>query len=268
MFPIKSKNVMLQEMMIDLEEKTGINDFSPGSIARSLLEVFNEKLYGTYSDFEEYMSNAYLGSAEGEFIDKIGEIFDCARNGDTDENYKYRISKQVYLAAKSNETAVRLNCLSVPEVKDIIIRKYTKGSGSFTVYVITDEIKTPDKVLEEVRQVVESTKAEGINAEVRAPKPVPIDIVFSVKLAKNIKDEGKSVEIQSKIDIQDHVDLMPMGSSISIQKITSIVALNTNVKNAFLSEFKVDGEDVIIKDEYQLEWDERPYINNLTINII
>jgi hypothetical protein len=255
--------------MTSLEEKTGINDFSPGSIARSLLEVFNEHLYGAYEDFDVFISNIYLSSAEGAYLDMLGKLLNCTRRpGEEDDNYRYRISNQAFSAAKSNETALRLACLSVDGVKDVVMNKFTKGSGSFTVHVITDEVLTPDSVIDEVRAVVDQNKAEGVSATVTGPNPVGLDITFSLKLYSNPTDEGRSLSGQIKTSIQEYIDDLGMGSSISIQKILSIATLNESVKNAFLTDFKVNEEAIVIRDQYLLEWDERPYVDSVSIQII
>lgn len=269
MFPIKDKDLMLSQMMTSLEEKTGINDFSPGSIARSLLEVFNEALYATYEDFDMFISNIYLSSAEGAYLDMLGKLLNCPRRpGEEDDNYRYRISNQVFSAAKSNETALRLACLSVEGVKDVVMNKFTRGSGSFTIHIITDEVLTPDSIIDEVKSIVEQNKAEGVSATVTGPKPVSLDITFSLKLYSKPTDEGRSLSGQIKTSVQEYIDDLGMGSTISIQKILSIATLEDNVKNAFLTDLKADKEAIVIRDQHPLEWDERPYVDSVSIQII
>lgn len=268
-FPIKSEQEMLEEMMADLQAKTGINDFSPGSIARSLLEVINKKLHTAYKDLDIYASMIFLSHSTGSYLDLIGKLFNCSRDGDTDENYRYRIANQVFTAATANKTALRLKCLSIPRVKDVIFTEYTSGSGSFTVHVITDEIDTPDEVIKEVEEVINAYKAHGIKAIVTKPRPVAIDLEFSITLTNKGKyDSVDSITSELESKIQDYIDSIGLGASISLQKIISIVSLHNSIDQVFLSSFKVGDEDVTIRDKYNLEWDERAYIRNIKINII
>ena len=267
MFPIKDENIMLSEMMIELQQKTGINDFSPGSIARSFLEVFNKKLHTAYKDFDLFASKVFLSTSTGRYLDLIGAMHNCPRNGESDDNYRFRIANQVFTAAKSNETAIRLKCLQVPEVKDIIMTKYTRGSGSFSIHVITNEVDTPDEVIRNVKKVVDETQAGGINAIVTKPKARPIDIELSVKLADGA-NRSAVVESQIKTEIQNYIDGLGIGKQVSLQKVISIAALNANVNTAFLTSFKINGDNVVVKDVLNLEWDERPYKNTRKINIL
>lgn len=269
LFPIKDERTMLIEMIQDLEDKTGINDFSPGSIALSLLEVFNKKLGTAYKDFDLFASKVFLSRADGPYLDLIGEMHHCKRNiSETDSNYRYRIANQVFTAARSNETALRLQCLQIPKVKDIIMTRFTRGSGSFTIHVITDEVDTPDSVLAAVEEVVRKNKAEGISSIVTKPKALPLDLGFSIQLSKNSSETTTSLSNQIKTDIQKYIDSIGMGAPIPVQKIISVAASNVNVDKLYLSTFKISGEDIIIKDAYILEWDERVYVDSVNILMI
>lgn len=267
MFPIKDENIMLSEMMTELEAKTGINDFSPGSIARSFLEVFNKKLHTAYKDFDLLSSKVFLSTSTGPYLDLIGAMHNCTRDGESDDNYRFRIANQVFTAAKSNETAIRLKCLQVPKVKDIIMTKYTRGSGSFTIHVITNEVDTPDDVIKSVRKVVNEMQAGGINSVITKPRALPVDIEFSVKLSNKVTNSG-IIESQIKTAVQNYIDGLGIGKQISIQKVTSLAALNDSVNSAFLTSFKVNGDNVVVKDVLNLDWDERPYVNTIKINIL
>jgi uncharacterized phage protein gp47/JayE len=262
-FPLKNENELLQEMMTEFEEKTGVNNYSPGSIARSLIEVVNNRVSQYYQYLDIYASMMFLSTSEDKYLDMIGEMLDCTRlAGEEDENYRYRISKQVYSAANANKTAIRLKCLSVPGVKDVIMTPFARGSGSFSIHVITDEVDTPDEIVEQVRVAVEEVKAEGIKSIVTKPRIVPIDITFSCLTKVNVTTS--SIASQIKATLQDYIDTIGMGTELSIYKITNLANSNENVEQLVLSSFKINGQQIVVRDKYQPEWDERTYIRSIT----
>lgn len=268
LFPIKPEDKMLDEMLDELVATTEISNVSPGAVARSLLEIFNRKLHSAYVFLDIYASMIFLSTSEGTSLDLLGFMLNCHRYGnESDENYRFRISQQVYVAATANETALRLKCLSVDRVREVILTKYTRGSGSFTAHIITDEIETPESVLSQVREVVERNKAEGIRAIVTRPTVVPIDIELSLILRDSDRAVSSSLDIKIKDDLQVYMDELGMGSNLSMQKIVSLALLNEEVFQVFLTSFKINNEQVIVREKYELEWDERPYIRNIKTTI-
>jgi len=268
LFPIKSKAEILQEMMDEIAKSTDIKEMPPGSFVRTLLEVINEKLGACYRDIDLYTAMSFVSTSKGMYLDMIGRMLGCTRLADeTDDNYRYRITNQVFTAAAANRTAVRLKCLAVPGVKDIYIAPYSRGNGSFTVYVITDEIDTPNEILTQVQTVVNETKAEGIRAIVTKPTPVPIDIRFNIVTKTNSTSSEFTISNQLKEEIGNYVDTIPMGGTISIAEILRIAQSNRNVTYAYLSSLHINNEAVIAESQYQLEWDERAYVNSVVVVI-
>jgi uncharacterized phage protein gp47/JayE len=269
LFPIKNSQEMLNEMMVELESKTGINNFSPGSIARSLLEVVNNKLSSFYQYFDIYAAMMFVSTSEGRYLDMIGTMLNCARlAGEEDNDYRYRITNQVFSAANANKTAIRLRCLAVPNVKDIIMTPFSRGSGSFSIHVITDEVDTPDEVLTQVRQAVEEVKAEGIRAIVTKPKAVPLDMSFTCTTRGRAQIPATSIALQLKTTLQSYIDSLGMGSEISISKIMSLAGANENVDQLVLSSFKINGQQIVVRSKYYPEWDERIYVREVNVIIL
>ncbi len=269
LFPTKKESQIFEEMMAELEQTTGINDNSPGAIARSILEVINRKLNSFYRYFDEYAAMIFVSVAEGDYLDMIGQLLNCTRlPTELDHNYRYRITNQAFSAAAANRTAIRLKCLSIPGVKDIIMTPFTRGSGSFTVHVITDELDTPEAIMQQVRSAVLEIKAEGVRAIISKPLLCPIDLEFSAALQSRSNTPMESASLTMKEQIKDHVDKIGIGEPIFIQKIMAIAMLSQDISEVYLTSFKINEEPMIIRDRYQLNWDERPYLRDVKVNII
>lgn len=267
LFPVKPQDEILNEMMQELEASTGINDFSPGSVARSLLEIIARKIYLGYNDLNVYGSQVFLSTSSDYYLDLIGSWLDCQRNGDGNDSYKYRIANRVYEVASSNELAIKFACLSIAGVKDIIITKYTHGSGSFSVHVITDEVDPPQTVLDQVKIAVDKVKAEGIRAVITKPTPMPIDVSYSIK-TNGRTSSSESLEFQIKSSLKNYIDYLGTGAEMSIQQVISKALENSFVTQAFLSSFRINDESIILRESYKFEWDERPYIRNVSVTIM
>lgn len=266
LFPIKNSDEMLEEMLTELETM-GIT-ITAGSMARSLIEIFNKKLNGTYQYFDIYTSMSFLSTSSGMYLDMIGEMLACRRQPyEDDENYKYRISQQVFTAASSNRTAIRLKCLSVAEVRDIIITPYSHGNGSFTVHVITDEIDTPTAVLQRVETIVNEAKAEGVRAIITKPRIVPINIRFHGTRKSGNNSSDITIANQIKESIREYVDDLSMGDTIVTSDLLGYAQSNPNLTQIYISSLEIDGEEMILDSVYSLEWDKKAYIDNVTLII-
>lgn len=269
-FPIKPEDKMLQEMLSDLLSTTDITNISPGGVARSLLEIVNRKLHTAYTELDRYASMIFLSSSSGSYLDLIGAMLSCRRLPfETDNNYKYRISQQVFAAATANETAIRLKCLSVDGVKDIRITPFTRGSGSFTVHVITDELDTPDYILEKVRTVVMENKAEGIRAIVSKPRLVPIEMGVSIVPVQGVRSLSMS-SVQTRIEekVKEYLDSLGMGAPVSVQKLIALSLDLDEVSQVFLTSLKTNGEQLVVRETIEMEYDQRPYIKSITASTL
>jgi uncharacterized phage protein gp47/JayE len=108
---------------------------------------------------------------------------DSIANGvdpESDESYRYRLSKQVTASARANETAVRLACLAIPGVANVLIHPYSRGAGSFDIFVISTGGTTDAALLALVQDAINNQQALGINGIARAPIPVGIQFQAQV----------------------------------------------------------------------------------------
>lgn len=264
LFPTKTDSQILQEMMDDVFGATGLS-MTPGGVAKSLLEVFNRRLSAAYRFLDISLSMAFLSAASGLYLDRIGELLNCSRRGpmEEDDNYRFRISKQVFTVAAANRTSIRLKCLSVAGVKDIVMTPYSRGNGSFTIHVISDEVDTPASVLDAVSNAVAETKAEGIRSVVTKPAIVPLDITFNVVLKSGRVTNETSLALQISDSLSDYIDKIPMGGTVSIGEIYNIAVANDNVSQVYIKSILIGGESVMLGGTYQLEWDSRIYVNKI-----
>jgi len=71
---------IFSDVLLNLTRTTGITRTSPGSKARTLVESVVEKISDTHRTFEENINHAFLDSAEGKYLDRIGNMLGVARS--------------------------------------------------------------------------------------------------------------------------------------------------------------------------------------------
>jgi uncharacterized phage protein gp47/JayE len=264
----KTKDEILQQLLKRLQQDTEIVDVDPGSIARAFCEILSEEFYQFYSELDLNTTMTFVSTAQGTFLDLIGSLLNCKRtpSSETDANFRTRITNQVYVIAGGNVTAIRLKILSVEGVKDVILREFTKGTGSFTAYVITDTPETPIFTLNEVRSAIENTKSWGIFAEVKAPVLIPVDLKVRLIISDKVSDAEKStIRTNAQLAMKTHIDNLGLGGQFIINDIIR-QAMNASPKilDADLSNLKVNGASQFSKN-FSVNWDERIVIRSFDV---
>lgn len=250
-----------------LKTQTNVTALDPGSIARTIVDIISEEFGDFYKELELTTTMGFVSTAKGQFLDMIGALLNCTRaSGETDANYRSRIVNQVYVIAGANETSIRLKVLSVDGVKNVIMREYTKGTGSFTVYVITDDLTTPQTILDAVEAVVKEAKAAGIYAEVKTPVLIPVEVKVSLVFSDNVSDAEKTSIRQSvKTNIKSYIDNIGLGGNFIVNQIVrAAMDTNTKVIDASVYSLKVNDITQFVKN-FSVEWDQRIVINKLEV---
>lgn len=239
------------------EEGIGV---SSGRIAKLLLSIMNENVGDFYTKLENVHIQGFLSTAtEDEAINMIGALLNCTRiEGEDNDAYKYRISQQTLSLAKANETAVRLACLSVEGVEDIVIRPWTHGTGSFSIYVVTDQPIVPEEVMTNVEAQVEEFKAYGIKAKVFNPKLLPVEIKIRILFDKKVAQTERQFVIRDAQQIaKNHINSRSVGESINPHEIRNdILISNDGIADVKVYHMRVKNRPVLVEIQ-DSKWNER-----------
>lgn len=254
---------IIEDMKEYLQKNTGITNFEDGSIALALVSTVARQLVRQYQVLETYHRSAYLSTSSGMYLDMIGELLNCYRfSGETDNNYRYRVAHAIEEALGSNEEAIRLRCMAVEGVKNVVIKKYARGVGTFDVYVITDDPQTPSDILEEVQTIIDSSQADGVHGKALSPKVVPVDMKIKIISNEKLSEVTKSLVEQA---IYSYFDTLELGDSIIISQLgKSILNASESIVEFEYLEFKIDDRLISPRD-YVSASDERLYVRNLVI---
>lgn len=227
----KSQKEMLDTILQQLITRQGITEITPGSVARTFSEVITEEFYPFYEELDTGLMMSYVSTSRGSYLDLIGQLLDCKRiPEESDSDYRYRISKQVYVVQGANLTALRLEILKIKGVADISFKRFTHGAGSFTCYVIPTEYPITNDIIAKVQAKVDEVAALGIYGEVKTSLAIPVDIAMQIIFQNaTTNPERQTVRQQISAGIERYINDLGMGQPIIINEVIE-QAMGTNRK--------------------------------------
>lgn len=99
----KSFDQLMGDSLEELVSTTNITRTTPGSKARSLLQVVNRKLNKSYQEFDINFLRTFLPFAQGRFLDYIGDMLGTTRLGSAraivsslEENFKFSVASGTF----------------------------------------------------------------------------------------------------------------------------------------------------------------------------
>lgn len=260
-----------EELTLDADRELRSIGFStrPGAIAKLFLNIVNRNIADLYDTLTVNHLRAFLTTTKDDGVDLIGALLKCQRlNGESDENYKYRISNQCLNLATSNETAVYLSCLIIDGVNDVILRPYSMGSGTFTVIVITDEINS-DEIITAVKTALSKTAAFGVRYDIITPVLVPIKLGYQLYISDKVSDTTKQ-EIRYNVqgNLMEYIQGLGIGEAIYVEKLNQVI-MNTSPDILSLTNinYKIKDETALYVNQ-SCRWMERFIISQDNDNVI
>ena len=259
---------MVQEAIGRLKDNTDIKDFSAGSIARALVEVYYDDMEHLHKKLSYSVAMSFVSSAKGPYLDEIAKLFDMERyNGESDENFRYRIIHATESLAQANKISIKLSCLSVDGVYDVVMKRFARGAGSFDIYIITEDPEVSEDIIQNVRSEIEDTEAFGIDGQILQPEHISIDMNLVLVFYDEVSREEKS-SIKSEVEqkITQYLTNISMGDDLIITQLIDLVMdINQNaIKDMEITNMTIDGKQVII-DNKQFYWDQRLIPGNIII---
>lgn len=261
------KEEILQRLLSRMQADTQIVDVDPGSIVRTFCEILSEEYSTFYDELDLNTTMGYVSSATGQFLDLIGALLNCTRlTGESDSNYRSRIVNQVYVIAGGNLTSIRLKVLSIEGVRDVVTREFTRGTGSFSLYVITDEVTAPQSLINQVEDAVSEAKSFGVFAEVKTPVLIPVQLKVRLVFSDKVSDTEKAAIRQTaKQSIKSYIDNIGLGGTFSINDVLRAgYDASKKVVDSEAITIKVNGVTQFARN-FTVDWDQRIVIDSLDV---
>jgi hypothetical protein len=254
-----------------LSELTALGFSSnPGAICRLFLSVINNRVVAAYRALTVNHLRAFLSTSDGDALDMIGSLLNCKRNGNNDEDYKYRISKQCLVLASSNETAIRLAALSVDGVADVKLKPHGMGAGTFVVLVIVEnEVNNPETILNKVRKQVAATVGYGIKFRVDTPTLTRVKFGFKLYIKDTVPDfDAQTIRYDVQQAISNYINNLSIGEDIMIDQITQeIMNVSDDIVSHQNTSFYINNQKALYVNQ-SCRWFEKFALSTDIDNII
>lgn len=225
---------------------------NPGGVVRLLLSIVNSIAQDIYTQLATDQLNAFLSTAADADLDAIGYLMDCTRlTGENNENYRYRISKQTSTAASANRVAVKLAVLSISGVTDCVLTPYTYGTGSGSIYVVTNDPYPTDAFIAKIQAVVDDVIAFGNKVIVTVPKQIPVEIGMKLIFKKTASGPNQMLAItEANTALKNYIAALMPGDSISIKGIQmAVMSVSKDIFDVQMFKFIINGKPALLVDQ-------------------
>lgn len=241
---IKSQQEMTSRILQSLQNRVGVNATGAGTLAQTFTEVLVEEFYDFYDELNLVNAMAFLSTSEGQFVDLIGELLDCAREvGESDLEYKERIRKQVYRVAGGNLTAIRLEALKVIGVEEVEFEEYSEGPGSFTCYVYGGRGAETRLLVSDVAAAIDKVKSYGVSVKVLAPKEKTVFVGMDIMFKEGVGSSEQSLlKEQVRRNVIDYINGLGKDESLIVNEIIQrAMEVSEKILDLEIKAMRIDG---------------------------
>ena len=252
----KTKDEMVQEMYSTLQSKLGINTTQDGSIAKAIVDATAEEIYYLYEQAKFMQDMSYVSTSTGEYLNKIAELVGISRDElESDENLKRRTTNSIFTLAGGNFVAIEEAILSVSGVAEYEFRKYSRGPGSFTVYIYPERGQTNEYALiQKVTNAISEVVSEGITFEVEVPESVIVDLQILLQFTdKSTEMEKRDIRNKVFSAITNYINAMKKNEMLIINELVQrTMDVSEKILDMGVISLSINGKPLRIANTYPL----------------
>lgn len=223
---IKSAKDIQSDLSNNFNQLTN-ETIAPGSVI-DLYNTATSKVYeDLYLEIENNKTPHIWSNLEGEKLDDTGIWVNLPRkDGENDNNYKYRLQNWMLSAESSNTTAIQNALTNLQYASNVDYQPYTKGTGTGACYIIPKnyDINTINNALNEVHDIIKQVASPSLYIEYIIPT------VRTVKLQIYMVTNNGDIEvIKTNLSnaIANYINSIPPNEYLEIGEINKI-GINTN----------------------------------------
>ena len=154
-------------------------------------------------------------------------------DGETDTNYRFRISQQVVAAESANQTAIRLAVLTTPGVADVVIIPWFRGIGTFDILIKSVTPVLPIGLISAVGESVSKQTAQGCVYRVRGPVEIGFSLTGTLKLKKRLSAQEETNIINAvTANVSDYINSLDIDEDLIINEMVErVMSTSDQIKN-------------------------------------
>lgn len=165
---------------------------------------------------------------------------------ESDDDYRIRLVKAVRTAAGGTTEAVRFTALSVPGIRDVVVRTAPYGLGSFEVIVVPENYGTMAQAQVAVATILDTVRPVGVRMFIKGPQFLVVQItatgVIKSAVGTNKADVARRVEIAATRYLNTLLPGQPLVYNQLIQNMMDSADLVTDV---MIQSFIVNGAEAL-----------------------
>lgn len=169
-------------------------DTSDSSVVVMFSKIIADELGEQASSIEEAYNQSRLSSATGEGLDAIGQEKNVSRlPGESDDNYRYRLSMSFLAGLGGNPESIRQALLAVDGIKDVKFMPFTHGAGSATVMIIAHDPYQGELLLPRAEAAIKKAAPAGNRIEIALPAPRALGMEVQLTLRSGVQAEDREL---------------------------------------------------------------------------
>jgi len=262
----RSLTEIIDDAITRIKENTPITNFKEGAIARSIVEAIAPEFPTLYNFMEDVRNSGFISTATGQYLDFIGALFSYERRTVStydastglysdvpidDDTYRYEISQRVLVAANANYQCVRLTCLAVPGVADVIGKEYSYGTGSFSVTIVPEFGFTMESVQGSVQAALDEIKAYGIKAVVVMPIQIPLELQVQLVFQEQASmDQKNQIRVNLKNNLYQYFGSFTLAQNfIYNDLVQQIMDASTLIQDFTITKFYLNNTPALLTNQ-------------------
>ena len=181
-----------------------------------------DMIHNIYKVIEENKEPYLFTKQTGDKLDSTGAFFNIARlDGESDENYKFRIFNWNLSNMSSNTTAINNACKTLNHSKAANYVPYTKGIGTGTIYLIPKEYdkENIDLAINEAVEKVSTVICPSSRVEFTVPTPINVKLVAYLDVKEN--SDVETIKRNIETNIKNYINSIVPGDKLYLGEINN-----------------------------------------------
>jgi uncharacterized phage protein gp47/JayE len=158
-----------------------------------------------------------------------------------DDSLRYRITQAFASQSGGTVSAIVQAARSVPGVADAFVVDNLYGTGTFGVFIESSSPIVSPGLLGAVQAAVDVVKPAGTRAYVQYPEYVGCFFKFEMVFNTTMSDQDLA---DLKKQVINHVNNLPRGSSLSVNKVLAVIGADRRVADVSLAHLKTGLYDI------------------------
>ena len=186
--------------------------------------------------------SGYADALNGTLLVRNRAAITNGRSLESDEDFRYRISKQVTASERANETAIRLAALSVPGVADVETIAHVRGLGTYGAYIKSLDARVSDDLVESVQQAVDLVQSYGNRGFALKPREIGVEMELTLTMREDMTTRDRTDISRAVVGVvYDYANNLDIGEDFIVNEVVQrVMQVDDRIKNVGTASQPID----------------------------